>query len=379
MNDKSNTKVIVGLSGGVDSAASVIRLKEEGYNVEAIYMRNWDSALNNDLLGNPTVMDEVCPQEKDYQDAVKVASKLGIILHRVDFIQEYWDSVFEYFLSEYRKNRTPNPDILCNKEIKFKAFLKKAFELGADYIAMGHYARVIHDEKNNKHYLLRGIDANKDQTYFLSQLSSAQLAKALFPVGDMLKPDVRALAQKYGLEVATKKDSTGVCFIGERNFKEFLMNYIPANPGDIIDTKGNIVGHHDGVMYYTIGQRHGLGIGGPGDAWFVCGKDAKTNHLIVGQGQETELLYANRVLVRNINIINERFENGTVMSAKFRYRQNDVKVKVNWIDDDTLEVLTFEPTKAITPGQACVFYDNEYCLGGGTIDEVYMDDVKRNY
>lgn len=379
MNDKSNTKVIVGLSGGVDSAASVIRLKEEGYNVEAIYMRNWDSALNNDLLGNPTVMDEVCPQEKDYQDAVKVASKLGITLHRVDFIQEYWDSVFEYFLSEYRKNRTPNPDILCNKEIKFKAFLKKAFELGADYIAMGHYARVIHDEKNNKHYLLRGIDANKDQTYFLSQLSSAQLAKALFPVGDMLKPDVRALAQKYGLEVATKKDSTGVCFIGERNFKEFLMNYIPANPGDIIDTKGNIVGHHDGVMYYTIGQRHGLGIGGPGDAWFVCGKDAKTNHLIVGQGQETELLYANRVLVRNINIINERFENGTVMSAKFRYRQNDVKVKVNWIDDDTLEVLTFEPTKAITPGQACVFYDNEYCLGGGTIDEVYMDDVKRNY
>lgn len=379
MNDKSNTKVIVGLSGGVDSAASVIRLKEEGYNVEAIYMRNWDSALNNDLLGNPTVMDEVCPQEKDYQDAVKVASKLGITLHRVDFIQEYWDSVFEYFLSEYRKNRTPNPDILCNKEIKFKAFLKKAFELGADYIAMGHYARIIHDEKNNKHYLLRGIDANKDQTYFLSQLSSAQLAKALFPVGDMLKPDVRALAQKYGLEVATKKDSTGVCFIGERNFKEFLMNYIPANPGDIIDTKGNIVGHHDGVMYYTIGQRHGLGIGGPGDAWFVCGKDAKTNHLIVGQGQETELLYANRVLVRNINIINERFENGTVMSAKFRYRQNDVKVKVNWIDDDTLEVLTFEPTKAITPGQACVFYDNEYCLGGGTIDEVYMNDVKRNY
>ena len=379
MNDKSNTKVIVGLSGGVDSAASVIRLKEEGYKVEAIYMRNWDSALNNDLLCNPTVMDEVCPQEKDYQDAVKVASKLGITLHRVDFIQEYWDSVFEYFLSEYRKNRTPNPDILCNKEIKFKAFLKKAFELGADYIAMGHYARVIHDEKNNKHYLLRGIDANKDQTYFLSQLSSAQLAKALFPVGDMLKPDVRALAQKYGLEVATNKDSTGVCFIGERNFKEFLMNYIPANPGDIIDTKGNIVGHHDGVMYYTIGQRHGLGIGGPGDAWFVCGKDAKTNHLIVGQGQETELLYANRVLVRNINIINERFENGTVMSAKFRYRQNDVKVKVNWIGDDTLEVLTFEPTKAITPGQACVFYDNEYCLGGGTIDEVYMNDVKRNY
>ena len=375
--ENKKKKVIVGLSGGVDSAVSVIRLLEQGYDVEAMFMRNWDSAANNDLLGNPTINDEVCPQEVDYQDAKAVADKLGVKLHRVDFIEEYWDKVFEYFLSEYRKNRTPNPDILCNKEIKFKAFLKKANELGADYIAMGHYARVIHD--GDKNYLLRGLDSNKDQTYFLSQLSSKQLAKALFPIGDMQKKDVRALAKKYDLAVATKKDSTGVCFIGERNFKEFLMNYIPANPGNIVDTQGNIKGRHDGVMYYTIGQRHGLGIGGPGEAWFVCGKNTLKNELIVGQGTETELLYANRVIVKGVNFINEKVPSGTQLTAKFRYRQPDVDIKIYWIDDDTCEVRTLEPSKAITPGQACVFYDGEYCLGGGTIDEVYMDDVKRNY
>lgn len=377
MKEKKDTKVIVGLSGGVDSAVSVIKLLEEGYNVEAIFMRNWDSALNNDLLGNPTVMDEVCPQEKDYQDAVKVAEKLGIKLYRIDFIQEYWDSVFEYFLKEYRNNRTPNPDVLCNKEIKFKAFLRKAVGFGADYIAMGHYARVIHD--GDKHYLLRGLDANKDQSYFLCQLTSAQIANALFPVGELTKPEVREIAAKYDLDVATKKDSTGVCFIGERNFKEFLMNYIPANPGNIVDTDGNIKGRHDGVMYYTIGQRHGLGIGGPGEAWFVCGKDALKNELIVGQGEQTELLYANRVIVKDVNIINEKFESGKELTAKFRYRQQDVEITAYWIDDTTVEVKTKEPTKAITPGQACVFYDGEYCLGGGTIDEVYMDNVKRKY
>ena len=375
--ENKKKKVIVGLSGGVDSAVSVIRLLQEGYDVEAMFMRNWDSAANNDLMGNPTVNDEVCPQELDYQDAKAVADKLGVKLHRVDFIEEYWDNVFEYFLEEYRKNRTPNPDILCNKEIKFKAFLNKAEELGADYIAMGHYARVIHD--GDKNYLLRGLDSNKDQTYFLSQLSSKQLARALFPIGDMQKKDVRALAAKYDLCVANKKDSTGVCFIGERNFKEFLMNYIPANPGNIVDTQGNIKGRHDGVMYYTIGQRHGLGIGGPGEAWFVCGKNTLKNELIVGQGEETELLYANRVIVRGVNFINEKVPSGTQLTAKFRYRQPDVDIKIYWIDDTTCEVRTLEPSKAITPGQACVFYDGEYCLGGGTIDEVYMDDVKRNY
>ena len=382
MKDGKEIKVIVGLSGGVDSAVSVIRLQQQGYTVEGCFMRNWDSALNNDLLGNPTINDEVCPQEKDYQDAVDVAATLGIKLHRIDFIEEYWNYVFEYFLSEYRHNRTPNPDILCNKEIKFKAFLREAEKLGADFIAMGHYARVIHDEKNNRHYLLRGVDKNKDQSYFLSQLSQSQLAHALFPVGDIEKPEVRKIAEEYNLSIAHKKDSTGVCFIGERNFKEFLMNYIPANPGKIIDIKGNVVGKHDGVMYYTIGQRKGLGIGGPGDAWFVCGKDALRNELIVAQGDQTELLYGNKVIVKGINMINEPFPSGTKLTVKFRYRQEDVPVTVEWIEGTNYTqaiVHTIEPTKAITPGQACVFYDGEYCLGGGTIDEVYMNDVKRKY
>lgn len=369
-------KVIVGLSGGVDSAVALINLKEQGYNVEAMYMRNWDSAVNNDILGNPDLLDDVCPQEKDYQDALKVAEKLGIKLHRIDFVEEYWNNVFSYFLNEYRHNRTPNPDVLCNKEIKFKAFLEKALELGADYIAMGHYARVIHSDK---HYLLRGKDGNKDQTYFLCQVNSYQLSKALFPIEDMEKPDVRKKAEAYGLEVATKKDSTGVCFIGERNFKEFLKNYLLAQPGDIVDTNGNVVGRHEGIMYYTIGQRHGLGIGGPGEAWFVCGKDVQKNHLIVGQGSQTELLYANRVIVTNLNIINAPLVDNGNLTAKFRYRQADVKINIKWLSEDKLEITTIEPTKAITPGQFAVIYDGEYCLGGGIIDEVYMNDVKRKY
>ncbi len=370
-------KVIIGLSGGVDSSVGVIKLLELGYDVEAIFMRNWDSAVNNDVLGNPDLMDEVCPQEKDYQDAKAVADKLGIKLHRVDFIEEYWNEVFTYFLDEYKKNRTPNPDILCNKEIKFKCFLEKAEAMGADYIAMGHYARVIHD--GDKHYLLRGVDSNKDQTYFLSQLSAKQISKALFPIGDMVKQDVRELALKYDLPVAGKKDSTGICFIGERNFKEFLKNYIPAQPGNMVTSDHKIMGRHEGLMYYTIGQRHGLGIGGPGDAWFVIGKNPKDNELIVGQGDEQELLYANRAIIKDINIINPPLVNTPTLTAKFRYRAPDVGVTIKYLDDNTIEVKTKEPVKAMTPGQACVFYDGEYCLGGGTIDEVFMDDVKRRY
>lgn len=370
-------KVIIGLSGGVDSSVGIIKLQEAGYDVEAMFMRNWDSAVNNDILGNPDLMDEVCPQEKDYMDAKRVAEQLGVKLYRIDFIEEYWNEVFTYFLEEYKRNRTPNPDILCNKEIKFKAFLKKAEEMGADYIAMGHYARVIHD--GDKHYLLRGVDSNKDQTYFLSQLTSAQLSKALFPVGELTKPEVRKIATEHNLVVATKKDSTGICFIGERNFKEFLKNYLPAQPGNMVTSDGTIVGTHEGIMYYTIGQRHGLGIGGPGEAWFVIGKNPQKNELIVGQGDEQELLFANRAIIKDINIINGPLVNTDTLSAKFRYRVPDVKVKIKYLDDNTIEVITSEPVKAITPGQACVFYDGEYCLGGGTIDEVYMDDVKRRY
>lgn len=370
-------KVIIGLSGGVDSSVGVIKLLEQGYDVEAIFMRNWDSAVNNDVLGNPDLLEDVCPQEKDYQDAVKVAEQLGIKLHRIDFIEEYWNEVFTYFLNEYKKNRTPNPDILCNKEIKFKSFLLKAEEMGADYIAMGHYARVIHD--GDKHYLLRGVDRNKDQTYFLCQLTSKQISKALFPVGDLEKKEVRRIANEFNLAVANKKDSTGVCFIGERNFKEFLKNYLPANPGNMVTSSGEVVGRHEGIMYYTIGQRHGLGIGGPGDAWFVIGKNPQKNELVVGQGDEQELLYANRAIIRGINIINGPLLNSDTLSAKFRYRAPDVSIKIKYLDEDTIEVFMNEPVKAVTPGQACVFYDGEYCLGGGTIDEVYMNEVKRGY
>ena len=374
--ERSKTKVIIGLSGGVDSAVGLINLKEAGYDVEAVYMRNWDSTTNNDFLGNPTVNDDVCPQEKDYQDALAVANKLGVKLHRIDFIEEYWNYVFSYFLNEYKNFRTPNPDVLCNKEIKFKAFLKYAETLGADYIAMGHYARVVHGEK---HLLLRGLDSNKDQTYFLCGLSKEQISHALFPIGDMEKPDVRKKALEYGLDVATKKDSTGVCFIGERNFKEFLKNYLPANPGDIEDIDGNVVGRHEGIMYYTIGQRKGLAIGGPGEAWFVCGKDAARNVLIVAQGDKQELLYGNRVIVKEMNFINGTPDLSKVYQAKFRYRQADNDVTIKVIDNDTIEVNCLAPVKAITPGQFCVLYDNEVCLGGGIIDEVFMDNIKRRY
>ena len=374
--ERSKTKVIIGLSGGVDSAVGLINLKEAGYDVEAVYMRNWDSTTNNDFLGNPTVNDDVCPQEKDYQDALAVANKLGVKLHRIDFIEEYWNYVFSYFLNEYKNFRTPNPDVLCNKEIKFKAFLKYAETLGADYIAMGHYARVVHGEK---HLLLRGLDSNKDQTYFLCGLSKEQISHALFPIGDMEKPDVRKKALEYGLDVATKKDSTGVCFIGERNFKEFLKNYLPANPGDIEDIEGNVVGRHEGIMYYTIGQRKGLAIGGPGEAWFVCGKDAARNVLIVAQGDKQELLYGNRVIVKEMNFINGTPDLSKVYQAKFRYRQADNDVTIKVIDNETIEVNCLNPVKAITPGQFCVLYDNEICLGGGIIDEVFMDNIKRRY
>ena len=369
-------KVIIGLSGGVDSAVAAIKLLVEGYEVEGLFMRNWDSTLNNDILGNPNDLTEVCPQERDYMDAVKVAKKLGIKLHRVDFVSEYWERVFTYFLEEYRNFRTPNPDILCNKEIKFKAFLETAEKMGADYIAMGHYARIEH---NGDVKLLKGIDSNKDQTYFLCQLTKKQLQNALFPLGDLTKAEVREIAKEYDLEIAEKKDSTGICFIGERDFKEFLKNYIPANPGDIETLDGRVVGRHDGIMYYTIGQRKGLGIGGEGEPWFVIGKDPKRNVLLVGQGSEHPHLYSNRCIVTNVNWIGPQFNGSLDYQAKFRYRQKDNPVTIKWINDDTLEVFYPQKVKAVTPGQAAVFYDGDVLIGGGTIDEVFMDDEKRRY
>lgn len=281
-------RVVLGLSGGVDSAVAAYVLKQQGYEVIGVFMRNWDSSLNNDILGNPTNDDDICPQEKDYNDAKKVAEHLGIELRRVDFIKEYWDHVFTYFLEEYAKGRTPNPDILCNKHIKFKAFLDYAKSIEADYIATGHYARVEHHDGQDS-IMLRGIDSNKDQTYFLCQLNQSQLQSSLFPIGNMTKPEVRQLAEDLNLPVAHKKDSTGICFIGERDFREFLKNYIPAKAGKMVDIEtGQVVGEHQGIMYYTIGQRKGLGIGGPGDAcllwvksmmiiFYMCAKVIRIN------------------------------------------------------------------------------------------------------
>ena len=368
-------KVMIGLSGGVDSAVAAYLLIQQGYEVAGGFMRNWDSQVNNDVLGNPTINDDVCPQEKDYQDAKKVADKLGIPLYRIDFIKEYWDYVFSYFLDEYKKGRTPNPDIFCNKYIKFETFRKFAFDNGFDMIAMGHYAKKI--EKDGMFYLEKSYDRNKDQTYFLSQINYEQLKDCLFPLGDIDKTEVRRIAHELDLVVADKKDSTGVCFIGERNFKQFLNNYLPSKKGDIVDVNSHkVVGHHDGVLYYTIGQRKGLGIGGikgiDPKSWFVVAKDVKNNILYVSQGDDNEYLLSDRALISNINWINmPKPTNSMHVGCKFRYRQQDNFVTLKFIDDNVVELIYDEPIKSVTPGQAAVFYDGDIMLGGGIIDRVF--------
>ena len=375
-------RVILGLSGGVDSSVAAVKLLEAGYEVVGVFMRNWDSATNNDFLGNPDFNSDVCPQEKDYQDAMKVAEKLGIELKRVDFIEEYWEYVFKYFLAEYAAGRTPNPDLMCNKEIKFKAFLDYANSINADYIAMGHYARIIRDDEKGS-FLLRGLDDNKDQTYFLALLSQNQISKALFPVGDMLKKEVRDVAVKYDLATATKKDSTGICFIGERRFHQFLQNYLPAKPGKMIRLNGEVIGKHDGLMYYTIGQRKGLGIGGIAgystEPWFVVGKDVENNVLFVEQGIDNDYLYSDFCIVKDLNWINETPVVGKEYQAKFRYREKDNSVSITLLEDNLMHVKFNHLVRAVTPGQACVIYDGEVCMGGGIINEVFRDGVKRKY
>ena len=352
-------RIVVGMSGGVDSSVAALLLKEQGYDVVGVFMKNWEET---DDRG-------VCTAEKDWEDVRRVCDQIGIPYYAVNFSREYWDRVFSYFLSEYRKGRTPNPDVLCNREIKFRAFLDFAMELGASRMATGHFVRT-----DGEGRLLKGTDPGKDQSYFLYMVRREQLLRSLFPVGGMTKSEVRALAQKHGLSVAAKKDSTGVCFIGERNFREFLSGYLPASPGDMVTPEGKCVGRHMGLMYYTLGQRRGLGIGGSGDgrSWFVIGKDLENNRLLVAQGEDHPMLYSTLSLGEDVTWVGDApVRDGEVLrcSCRFRYRQPDQSVEI-MPEGNQVRIRSLMPQRAVTPGQSAVFYLGDVCLGGCIVDQV---------
>ncbi|MCT8545988.1 tRNA 2-thiouridine(34) synthase MnmA [Glaesserella parasuis] len=361
--ENAKKKVICGMSGGVDSSVSAFILQQQGYQVEGLFMKNWEEDDDTDY----------CTAAADLADAQAVCDKLGIKLHKINFAAEYWDNVFEHFLAEYKAGRTPNPDILCNKEIKFKAFLEYAAEdLGTDFIATGHYVRRPPLEQQPK--LLRGLDSNKDQSYFLYTLSEQQVAQSLFPVGDIEKPIVRAIAEDLGLATAKKKDSTGICFIGERKFKDFLARYLPAQAGDIKTVDGQVIGRHDGLMYHTLGQRKGLGIGGvkgaSENAWYVVEKDLVNNVLIVAQGQDNSALLSSGLIASQLHWVDRQpIREKLRCTVKTRYRQADILCEIQPLDDETIRVIFDEPQIAVTPGQSAVFYQGEVCLGGGIIEE----------
>ena len=361
--ENGTKKVICGMSGGVDSSVSAFILQQQGYQVEGLFMKNWEEDDDTDY----------CTAAADLADAQAVCDKLGIKLHKINFAAEYWDNVFEHFLNEYKAGRTPNPDILCNKEIKFKAFLEYAAEdLGANYIATGHYVR--RRGADNNAQLLRGLDSNKDQSYFLYTLSSKQVGQSLFPVGDIEKPIVRAIAEDLDLITAKKKDSTGICFIGERKFKDFLARYLPAQPGNIRTVEGDIIGRHDGLMYHTLGQRKGLGIGGvkgaSEEAWYVVEKDLVNNELIVAQGHDHSALLSTGLIAQQLHWVDRQpIREPLRCTVKTRYRQTDVPCTIEPIDDESIKVIFDEPQIAVTPGQSAVFYLDEVCLGGGIIEQ----------
>lgn len=360
--DNSQIKVVVGMSGGVDSSVSAYLLKQQGYQVEGLFMKNWEEDDN----------DEYCAAAEDLKDAQAVSDKLGITLHTINFAAEYWDNVFEYFLEEYKAGRTPNPDIMCNKEIKFKAFLEfAAEELSADYIATGHYVQ--RSDKTGNWQMLRGLDDNKDQSYFLYTLGEQHIAQTLFPIGHLEKPKVREIALEQDLVTHDKKDSTGICFIGERKFKDFLAQYLPAQPGEIETAEGKIIGKHEGLMYHTLGQRKGLLIGGMKEygeePWYVVDKDIERNVLIVGQGANHPRLYSKGLLANQLHWVDRKGPQQAIRcSVKTRYRQQDIPCQITPNIDGSLLVEFDEPQKAVTPGQSAVFYQNEICLGGGIIE-----------
>lgn len=362
MSENSQLKVIVGMSGGVDSSVSAYLLQRQGYQVEGLFMKNWEEDDN----------EEYCTAASDLADAQAVCDKLAIPLHTVNFAAEYWDNVFEHFLAEYKAGRTPNPDVLCNKEIKFKAFLEFAAEdLGADFIATGHYVR--RRDVDGKSQLLRGLDDNKDQSYFLYTLSHRQLAQCLFPVGELAKPEVRRIAAGLGLATAAKKDSTGICFIGERRFREFLGRYLPAQPGAIVTVDGQPMGEHQGLMYHTLGQRKGLGIGGTREGsdspWYVVDKLVDSNVLVVAQGHEHPRLMSVGLVAGQLDWVNRLPVSESFRCVvKTRYRQQDVPCLVEPQADGQVNVLFDAPVAAVTPGQSAVFYQDELCLGGGVIE-----------
>ena len=363
MKANAETRVIVGMSGGVDSSVTAALLKEQGYQVEGLFMKNWDEDDGT----------EYCTAKADLADAQAVADRLGIKLHKANFAAEYWDHVFELFLTEYKAGRTPNPDILCNREIKFKAFLDYALALGADLIATGHYARTT--SHNGQATLLRGKDNNKDQTYFLHAVGHEQFAKTLFPIGDLEKPVVREIAEKYQLATAKKKDSTGICFIGERRFSDFLKQYIPAQPGIIETLDGEQLGEHQGLMYYTIGQRQGLGIGGTrhGEApWFVAAKDLVRNVLVVVQGTDHPALFTRYLRLADVYWVADCDPTmPALLACKHRYRQPDQACQLSKDHNGHYQVVFETPQRAITPGQSAVFYDGDICLGGGVIEATW--------